>query len=86
MTADDNNQIIEPGIYHWDDSLGSGSVLESSKLQRKISTGADLGSTALHTDVMMDTNDYLELHIKNTTSGTNGTINLGYLFAMGMII
>ena len=63
----------------------NGSALTAPTQARKIATGADVGSTALHAFTTMDTNDYLELMISNTTDTTNATLNYANLFAMGML-
>jgi len=86
MIAAGNNKVLEFGIYHWDASAGSGSMVESSKLQRKVGTGLDVGALALHCDVLLDENDFLEMHVMNTTDAVNLTLTHAYLFAMGMIV
>lgn len=43
-------------------------------------------STAIHWDAMMTTNDYLELHVANNTDTTDVTLEMAYLFAMGMFM
>lgn len=47
--------------------------------------GADVNSTAVHYDVMMSTNDYIELYVQNTTSGANMTVENMYFFALSML-
>ena len=80
MTAAGNNKVLGVSIGH------NGTEIPGSDLHRKIGTGADVGSTALHADVMMEPGDFLELMVHNDTDDTNMTIELGYFFAMGMII
>lgn len=84
MTAAGNNLKTSFKLFHWDDSASSGSVIDGSRVNRFMATGADEGSTALHWDVIMDTNDYLEIHIANLTNTVNITLEHLYLFAMGM--
>ena len=77
-TAAANNKIFEFAIAK------NGSVDDPSVLSRKIGTGADVGAVALHTDLMLSTNDYLEMYVKNTTDDTNVTFEQGYLFGLAM--
>lgn len=83
-TAAGNNKLLSFKLFHWDDSLGTGSVLSGSQVNRFIAVGADEGSTALHFDMMLEQNDYLELHVANLTDATDLTLTNFYLFAMGM--
>jgi len=84
FTTASNNQFIELAVYFYDDSAGSGSILTHSTISRKVSTGADVGSTSLNADVVMDENDYLELHMKNTTGTVNVTLTHLYLYGLGV--
>lgn len=86
MTAAGNNKLASFKLYKYDDSLGSGAVIDGSQVNRFMSIGADEGSTALHWNVILDENDYLELHMANLTDSTNITITNLYMFAMGMSI
>lgn len=86
LTMAGNNEIAGLSIFHFDASAGSGAVLDHSHVERFISTGADIGSTALHADVMMDTNDYIELWVENHSNTSAITIVRGYLFVMGMTV
>lgn len=80
MTTAANNKVIGIGVAK------NGTMLEHSKLQRKVSTAGDIGSTALHADASLSTNDYLEIWIANITDTTDVTLDLGYCFAMGMLV
>lgn len=80
FTCANNNKVIGLKIAK------NGVVLDSTIARRKVSTGADIGSTALHGDVMMSTNDYLELFLTNETDSTNATIENIYFFAIGMLM
>ncbi len=72
-------------LFLWDDSAGSGALADGSQVNRFVATGADEGSTALHWDMMLNTNDYVELHVANLTDTTNVTVTNIYMFLMGMI-
>ena len=63
----------------------NGTVLAHSKLTRFMATGADRGAVACHGDVMLSTNDYLEIFLTNEDESVSVTLEQGYLFAMGMI-
>jgi hypothetical protein len=61
-------------------------VLDSSVNTRRINTNTDIGATAIHGDVILDTDEYIELWLTNETSATAINIEECYLFAMGMFI
>lgn len=86
MTSELNNQVTRWRLYHYDASEASGATLVHSEVQRKVGTATDIGSTALHADVVMEENDYLELHVANGTGTGNITCDLMYLFALGMLV
>jgi ribulose 1,5-bisphosphate synthetase/thiazole synthase len=68
--------------------LKNGAEVDSSEAQRKIGTGTDIGSTALHSMITMDTDDYLELGIRNETSATDVTmdnLNFGVMLMPGFM-
>lgn len=64
----------------------NGTPIPGSEVQRKIGTGADVGTGAIHTAVDLAQNDYLELWVENLTDGTDATIETLNLFAMMMPI
>lgn len=80
MTAAGNNKVLGVSIGH------NGTEIPGSDLHRKVGTGADVGSTAIHIDVMMEPGEFVELLVHNDTDDTNMTIELGYFFALGMLI
>jgi len=45
-----------------------------------------VGLVAVHTDVMLATNDYIELWVTNETDTNAVTVQDAYVFAMGMIM
>ena len=73
-----NNDTIVIGIAK------NGTVLSESKVLRMMNSNGDVGSTALHLYVTMNTNDYLEVFFGNTSAIANITCNSLNLFAMGM--
>lgn len=79
------NKTLEYGAYHYDDSGASGAVLTHSIMGRRHAT-TDIGTGAIHFDVVLETNDYIELHIQNTTDNTNATVTYAYLFMLGMFM
>lgn len=82
--ASGTNKNVGVGLYYYDDSAASGSVLAHSEARTTIQTTAEEQITS-HADVMMDTNDYIELHVKNSTDTVNVTVELGYMFCVGML-
>ena len=86
MSTSSGNKICEFKAYHWDASVGSGSLLDSSLISRKTGAGAgDLGAAAVHADVMMDTNDYIEIWATCEDASTITVEDL-YFFAMTMLV
>lgn len=79
VTAASNNQLIDVAITK------NGTPLPGF-LGRKIATGADVGSIAVHADAMLSDTDYLEICFRNLTSSANITMTHGYMFAMGMLM
>ena len=64
-------------------SRGAGNFLS------KMTTGSainEVGSTAVHGDVLLDTNDYIEVHIRNATGSNNVTVDFMYFYCMGMFM
>lgn len=85
ITAGSNN-LTSFKLYKYDDSAESGALIDGSQVNRHMSIGADEGSTALHWDTILDTNDYLEIHLANLTNTGNITLTNFYLFAVGMVV
>lgn len=83
--ASGTNKLVEVGIWHWDDSAASGSILAHSIIETNQTTTA-VQSSASHFDLVMSTNDYIELHVSNETDTVNVTVQYGYLFMLGMFI
>ena len=83
--ATGTNKVVELGAYVYDDSAATGAVLAHSVVSRNAASTA-IGTGALHFDVMLSTNDYVELHVKNTTDTINITVDKMYVFMMGMMV
>ncbi|MEE9177575.1 MAG: hypothetical protein V3U46_04040 [Acidimicrobiia bacterium] len=78
MTSGSNNQIT-----HW--RLGKNAVPdEAAEVQRKIMTGTDVGSTALHLVEAMSTGDYVSLWVRNASGANDVTLEVANLQAMTM--
>ena len=80
MTCASTNKILGFKIAK------NGSVFDHSEVHRKVATGSDIGSTALHSDFAMSTNDYVELFLANITDTNTVTIEFGYVFCLGMFV
>jgi len=76
VTAATNNKVFEFGVAK------NGTIVTPSIMRRKISTGADVGTGALHFVITMATNDYFEFFIRNITDSTNATLELMNLGCM----
>lgn len=64
----------------------NGVEIDHSNLRRKISTGADIGSTAIHGDFQMNPGDYVELYVANLTNTSTITLEEFYLFIVTMLM
>ena len=69
ITAAANNKIMVAHLAL------NGSVIVSSEAPRKIGTGTDIGRANLVGQVVMNTGDYIEGWIENTTDSTNLTVD-----------
>lgn len=83
--ASGTNKVMGFAAYHYDDSAGSGSTLTHSIITAN-HAGTTPQSSALHFDVMLSTNDYIEFWVTNTTDTVSPTVNQMYLFMMGMFM
>lgn len=77
------NQNVALQVYHYDDSAATGTLLAHSEARATISGTQEFQITT-HADLMMDTNDYLEIHVTNNTNTNNVQAEEAYLFAMSM--
>lgn len=78
MTCASNNQDLAFRIAK------NGVTDESSEGDRKVGTGSDVGAIAIHADLQLATNDYIELFVTNKTSTALVTLTNMYLFIVGM--
>lgn len=78
MTATSNNQVMGLQIAK------NGVIQPNTRVRHKHTTGTAIGSTAIHGDFHMVTNDYLELFVTKYTTGTNVKIEDLYVFVLGM--
>jgi len=81
--ASGNNLDISIEIWVFDSSAGTGSLLAHSKANNTMGS-IDVEQITTHGDVMLDTGDYIELHVANNTNTNNVTAEELYLFMMGM--
>lgn len=70
-------------VLHWRIGL-NGTTLPASEIQRKVSAGGDVGSSAMHVITSMSTGDYLSLWVRNASATDNPTLNVANLQAMTM--
>jgi hypothetical protein len=81
--ASGTNQIAGLQLWKYDDSAASGALIAHSEAQA-IVPSTDLMQLTSHADAMLDENDYIEMHIANHSNTNNMTVNLGYMFLVGM--
>ena len=74
-----NNQVVSFALFK------NGVVVPHSIMDHFIGTGADIKIMTIHADVDLVTNDYIELWTTNRTSTGSVTVQLGYMFFLGMI-
>ena len=68
LTSTSNNQVLS--IYF----AKNGSVLNSTRIQRKIGTGSDIGAASISGTVELATGDYIELWLANDLASRDSTI------------
>lgn len=74
-----NNQHISFAIFK------NGVKVDHSQMDHLIGTGTDVKIMAIHADMDLTTNDYVELWVSNETSTGAVTVEHGYMFFMGML-
>ena len=80
MTAGISNQQVT----HW--RLGVNATTDAaSECQRKIGTGSDTGSTALHLIATVTNGDYISLWCRNATGANDITLEIANLQVVSMI-
>lgn len=85
-TDSGTNKTLGYAAYHYDDSAASGSILTHSIVNR-LHSNNDVGTGAIHFDAILETNDYIEFHVRcESDPVVNATIMYGYLFVMGVFI
>ena len=77
------NQDIGIQVWRYDDSAAAGALLAHSEAHTTI-PGTSVVQITTHADAMLDTDDYLELHVANHTNSNNVMVQYGYMFMMGM--
>ncbi len=83
--ASGTNQDIGLQVWRYDNSAASGALLAHSEARTTVA-GTDVIQITTHADAVLDTSDYIELHIANNTGTPNITVEFGYLFLVGMLM
>ena len=78
------NQNTSIALYKWDASAGTGQILSHSEAFNTIS-GTAIEQITSHADTMLDTGDYIEIHVTNNSTTNNVQIDHGYLFGVSML-
>ena len=81
--ATGTNLIAAIQLWHWDASAGTGALVDHS-YRRSVVAGAHVQQITMHSDIHLDTDDYIDLYVANTSSTQDVTIRNGYMFMMGM--
>ncbi len=79
FTSDSNQQEIHMQLAK------SGTVSDQTEIRRKVGTGTDVGTGALHWLTTLATNEYISIFAKNVTGANDITIVSFNLQAVGMI-
>lgn len=69
-----NNQVVSFKGFLFDTSGGSGAVINSSLVTRKITASGELGAATVQGSALMSVNDFLEVHVTNETATNNVTV------------
>ena len=80
ITSPGNNKVFRVAVAK------NGTPIAVSEVQRKLATGADVGSGAAHAFIDVVTNDYLSVMVANATDAVNLTFVTLNLFGMDMPI
>ena len=79
-----NNQDLGIQLYKYDDSAGTGTLLAHSAAHNTV-PGADIVQITSHADAMLDTNDYIEIHVTNFDTTNAIRVDYGYMFCVSML-
>lgn len=79
------NQDIAVQLYHYDDSAASGSLLTMSDAHTTV-PGSVVVELSTLGDVLLDTNDYIEIHVTNVTNANDIVVEYGYLGINGVLV
>jgi hypothetical protein len=80
MTCAGVNKIVSLGF------ADTGSIITATRVDRKISTGSDIGAAAVIGAATLSTNDYIELWLANQTDTGTVTLDYAYVIVVGMFI
>jgi len=69
-----NNQQISFKAYLYDDSGASGALIDDSRVTVYVGNASQAHSAAIACHAIMDTNDYIQIHVTNETSTANVTV------------
>ena len=80
MTSSNNNQTVYFRVGK------NGTSISESTINRKIGTGSDVGSSALHVFFDVSNGDYLELMVRNSSWSSSETVTMEHVnfFVMDM--
>jgi hypothetical protein len=74
-----NNQVLGFAVAK------NGAVVEHSVMEHFIGNATDVKVMAIHADMDMEPNDYVELWVTNYTSTGAVTVKRGYMYFMGIM-
>lgn len=79
------SKTLELAAYHYDDSGASGSIITASKQRIAWPASTDIMHATVLVEVAnMSQNDYIELHVQNTTDSENATVTYMHAMFVGM--
>ncbi len=82
-TMADINDVADFKFYIYDDSAGTGAVVDGSAIPQSSPVGTNVESLAMFWDVVLEQNDYIEIHAANKSDTDNLTVTEMYFRAVG---
>lgn len=81
--ASGTNQELEVSVYKYDASAASGAIVANCKVSN-LAPGTVGVAVATSCTVLLDTGDYVELHVANVTGAVNVTLEHGGMSMIGL--
>lgn len=80
-----NNRTFGVKIFHFDDSASTGALIDESEITTRSTASTVPFAVVVETDVVMDTNDYVEIWVTDLTNTGTVTVETCTFKAQGFI-